>query len=323
MAKVCVDWFPMESYKGQRSPGFYMHDTLKENIDALIKNVKKDWDFVILISAGGMVRMGKSLIAQQIAIYWCYQLYELYRIKVPFNIKENIVFHGTELIKHGNRLGTKHKHAPIIFDEAGADLEGVKVMKRTTQAVKDYLRECGQYNMLTILVLPEYFDLPKGIALSRSDFLLDCFVSVDKKDEFERGHFNFYSRPNKKKLYLKGKKELNYRAYSEDFNGVWDEVYPIEIFVEKGEMVSKGTTLDFENSYRKAKAAALKSREGISSKEMRTDAWLKASVKYMYDNDLTYHEIADEINARSKLRLTYRTVARILKGERGYDDEES
>jgi len=304
MAKVCEDLFPMESYKGQRSPGFYMHDTLKVNLDVLLKNVGDDWDFVIIISGGGRVRVGKSLLALQIGSYWTHQLKELYGIDVPFNVEENVVFHGTQLIKHGNRLGTKYDHSVLIFDEAGADLEGVKAMKRTTQAVKDYLRECGQYNMLTILVLPEFFDLPKGIALSRSDFLLNCFTNVNDNDKIERGFFNFYSRPNKKWLYLKGKKDLNYQASSDDFAGDWDNVYPID-----------------EAKYREAKRKALKSREVLSGKEFRREEFLKGALTYMRDNGLSFQEIADEVNKRSKLRMSQMYPGRLFRNEETDDDD--
>jgi len=61
LAKVACDWFPMGSYKGQRSPGFYMCDNLKETIDLWVKNVKNDWDFVVIISGQGTVRVGKCL----------------------------------------------------------------------------------------------------------------------------------------------------------------------------------------------------------------------------------------------------------------------
>lgn len=323
MAKVCEDWFPMGSYKGQKSPGFYMHNTLKSNLDALIKNVRKDWDFVILISAGGMVRIGKSVLGLQIQIYWAYQLWKLYKIAVPFNIQESIVYNGLDLIEHGNKLGKKYKYAPLDFDEAGADLEGVKVMKKSTQAVKDFLRECGQYNMLSVLVIPEFFDLPKSIAMSRSDFLLDCFVDVNDKDEFERGFFNFYSRPNKKWLYMKGKKELNYSAHQSDFTGDFDNVYPREIFVIDGVPTPVGSCEDFETKYRKAKQVALGSRSEKNSKEVRTEAWLEGAIKYLHEEGLTYHEIAEEINSRVRIKTTYRTIARICSGERGESYEET
>ena len=59
--KCCEDWYPMGSYKGQRSPGFYIDDTLKQTIDLWVKNIKNDWDFVIIISGQGSVRVGKCL----------------------------------------------------------------------------------------------------------------------------------------------------------------------------------------------------------------------------------------------------------------------
>lgn len=323
MAKVCEKWFPMGTYKGQRSPGFYMHPTLKSNLDLLLKNVKKDWDYVIIVSAGGQVRMGKSLIALQICMYWTYELWERYKIAVPMNPKENIVYQGGDLISKGNHLGNKYKNSCLLFDEAGADLEGVKVMKKSTQAVKDFLRECGQYNMLTVLVLPEFFDLPKGIALSRSDFLIDCFVSVDKNDEWERGHFNFYSRWNKKGLYLKGKKDLNYKAHKEDFHGDWDEVYPLGVEIIDGSPHITLSPEEFEAEYRKGKIEALKTREELSSKETRRVEFLKGAIKYMRDNGLTLFEVAEEISKRCRLRMSHMYPQRLIgsKDENDFDEE--
>lgn len=304
MAKVCSELFPMGSYKGQRSPGFYMHDTLKENLDILLKNIKNDWDFVITISGSGRVRMGKSVLALQIGVYWVYMLEKLYGIKTPFSVKENVVFNGHKLIKQGNYLGTKYKHSVLVFDEAGADLEGVKVMKRTTQAVKDYLRECGQYNMLTILVLPEFFDLPKGIALSRCDYLINCFTSVTDDDLIERGYFNFFSRPHKKNLFLRGKKELNYAAYPEDWSGSWDNFYPVN-----------------EAEYRAAKVAALKAREKLSSREERMRQYLKGCFLYMKAAGLSHREIAEIIKDNTRISTSHHYVGRVLGEEEDETDD--
>lgn len=305
MAKVCEKMFPMGSYKGQRSPGFYMDDTLKENIDLLLKNIKRDWDFVITISGSGRVRMGKSLLAIQVAVYWNYMIEELYGIKNPFTVKENIVFNGSKLIKMGNMLGSKYKYSALIFDEAGADLEGVKAMKKTTQAVKDFLRECGQYNLLVVLVLPDFFDLPKGVALSRCDFLMNCYTSVTDDDYIDRGYFNFYSRPNKKYLYLRGKKELDYNAYPSDWSGQWDVFYPID-----------------EVEYRAAKVAALKSREAMSAKEERQLLYLRGCVMYMKSTGLSHREIAEKINDCMNIRASHTYIGRVLGKEEIEDDEE-
>lgn len=244
MGRVCELRFPKGWDPRQKKDGFYMEEILKAQMDILIKNIKNDWDFTILITGSGEVRVGKSLLAMQIAAYWVDQMKEVHGQDLPFSVEENFVFEGAKLIERGNKLGQEYKFAPLIFDEAGADLEGRKSMQSSTQAVLDYFRECGQYNMLNIIVLPEYFDLPKGIALSRSIFLVNVTYNADSEGVFQRGFFNFYSRRNKKHLYLKGKKELDYFAYPYDFRGRFLLFYPIN-----------------EKMYREQKQKALSARE--------------------------------------------------------------
>ena len=245
MVRVCVDWFPNK--KNPDKAGFYMDDRLKLQIDVLLKNITKDWDFTILITGEGEVRVGKSMLAMQIGSYWTYEIEKRYGIKCPFNSQENIVFEGKHLIKRGNELGKQHKYAVLIFDEAGAELESKKVLSGATQEVMDYYRECGQYNLLNILVMPEYFDFPKGIALTRSIFLLDVKYIADENAIFQRGYFDFFSKRSKKWLYLKGKKELNYSCVKSDFG------------IKKGRFY-KFYTID-EIEYRKLKQEALVKRE--------------------------------------------------------------
>jgi len=312
LAKICQDWFPQDkakgisSYKGQRSPGFYMNDNHKQTIDLWVKNVKNDWDFVIIISGQGTVRVGKSVLAQQIAAYWTYAIWKAYGIKVPFDTENNIVFHGGQLIKKGNKLGRKYKYGCLIFDEAGADLEGVKAMKKTTQNVKDFFRECGQYNMLNILCLPEFFDLPKGIATNRSNCLIDCYVTVDDNDMWERGKFNYFSAPAKKKLYKWGKKESDYKASRPDFYGDWDNVSVID-----------------QEEYKRMKVEALKSREVVSQREETRTAYLKGCFKILLqDFALTQTEIAERIAEKQRIRTNHRFIGRLLAGENPDDDDD-
>jgi len=257
MVRVCKDLFPNPSNPDKA--GFYMEESLKDQLDILLKNITKDWDFTIIISGQGEVRLGKSMIAAQIGCYWNYMIEKLYGKKNPFNIEDNYVFDGKDLIRKGNELGTKYPYSALIFDEAGADLEGRKVMQTTTQLVMDYLRECGQYNMLNILVLPEFFDLPKGIAISRSCFLIDVYYSSNDEGIFERGYYNFFSRRQKKMLYIYGKRDLNYYAVKHDLNGRFYKFFPLD-----------------EKKYKLAKLEALKRRECKKSskdKVLRDAAW--------------------------------------------------
>jgi hypothetical protein len=240
--RVCKEWFP--NLEHPEDSGFLMNEQLKTQIDVLLKNIKRDWDFTLIITGQGEVRVGKSMISMQIACYWNYMIWKLYGIKNPFSVEENFVFEGSKLIEIGNKLGKNNPYSTLIYDEAGADLEGRKVIQSSTQAVLDYYRECGQYNMLNILVLPEFFDLPKGLALSRSIFLIDVYYSSDSEGIFKRGYFNFFSRRQKKWLYLLGKRDLNYSAAKYDFNGKFPNFYTIK-----------------EDEYRLAKQEALSKRE--------------------------------------------------------------
>lgn len=312
-SRVCIERYPLDKKNPKdtrRKPGFYLDPTLKKQIDYYIKNISKDWDFVIIIAGEGEVRVGKSVLALQILAYWCDQIEKIYKVKTPFTVDENIVFTGYNLIKKGNYLGATYKYPGLVFDEAGADLEGIKVMRYTTQVVKDFLRECGQYNMLTILVLPEYFDLPKGIALSRADCLINVYYLPDEQGYFHRGYFKFFSKPMKKYLYLNGKKTLDYNAGSRpgkrnyDFYGTFPNFYPVN-----------------EADYRAAKFKALKAREKTTDKELRMKAFLEAAFRYMQDNDLTYREIADEISKRSPIKMSHQYVGRVLHKEEEEEDQ--
>lgn len=296
MARVCVDWFP-------ETNGFYMDDQLKLQLDVLLKNVKNDWDFTIIVTGQGEVRVGKSKLGMDIACYWSYEILRLYKVKVPFNVKDNYVFDGQKLIEIGNRLGQNHPMSALVYDEAGSDLEGRKSMQTATQNVLDYFRECGQYNLLNVLILPEYFDLPKGIALSRSIFLIDVYYSANEEGLFLRGFFNFYSKRQKKNLYLRGKRNLDYHAAKYDFHGKFYNFYQVN-----------------EKEYRQAKQDALTARESnkknkwmiqrdalmylITERFHVTQEDLAHVIKMLCDISLTRQSISDSIQ-RFKLTCNH------------------
>ncbi len=291
MVRVCQEWFPKGTYKGQRGDGFYMDDLLKEQIDILLKNIERDWDFTILITGGGEVRVGKSVLAMQIGAYWTYQIKKLYNKERPWDTKSNIVMDGKKLIEMGNKLGKDNPFACLVFDEAGADLESRKVLTQMTKDVLDYYRECGQYNMLNLLVLPEFFDLPKGIANSRSICLLDVYYRVNEDNIFERGYFNFFSRRSKKFLYLNGKKTLDYGSAKYDFHGRFYDFHTVD-----------------EKEYRKLKQEALTKRESRrkSKFQLQRDAcWYLLSQEL----DWTQEEIGKRMEQMTGTFVAHNTIS--------------
>lgn len=221
--RVCKGLFPNKEHP--EKSGFYMDDRLVGELEVFLKNIMNDWDFTIIIAGHGEVRVGKSMLAMQIGCYWSYEIYRRYKIKVPFNVSENIVFDGRKLIEKGNKLGINHPYSCMIFDEAGADLEGRKAMQTQTQDVLDFFRECGQFNLLNILVIPEFFDLPKGIAVTRSNLLLNVKKEITEDGIFKRGYYYVHGPRSKKLLYMYGKKDLNYKAVRSDWGTLAGRFY--------------------------------------------------------------------------------------------------
>lgn len=291
--KVCQEWFPNEN--NPEKSGFYMDGALAQQIEIAAKNVIKDWDFTIIITGGGEVRVGKSVLALQIAVYWSYLIWKLHGIKVPFEIRKNIVFQWNKLIKMGNELGETSKFCALLYDEAGETMEGTKTMSKELRAVRDYLRECGQYNFLNILVLPEFFDLPKGIAMTRSIFLIDVYYNPTDEGIFERGYFKFYSRKNKKYLYMKGKKDLNYNAHVYNFNGRFTNFYPIN-----------------EQEYRLMKQEALRERETNKrdvNLEMRNVSWAMLNKNF----GMSQPEIAELMFKKTGVVISKQAISHAIK----------
>jgi len=243
--RVCEDWFPEHH-------GFVISAMLLEQIKLLVLNIVDDWDFTIVITGQGRVRIGKSMLAMQIACVWIWLMEKEHKLKIPFTIRDNIIFNYEKLISKGNQIGSLHKYMPFIYDEAGETMDSTKTMTPELKAVKDWLRECGQYNFLNIIVLPEFFTLPAGIALTRSTCLIDVYTSTTDEGKFVRGYFRFYGGKAKKKLYLYGKKELNYNATAYDFDGRFYKFYPFN-----------------EQEYKNAKIEALKTRESTDRNKQK------------------------------------------------------
>ena len=189
------------------------------NLNTIINNMRDDWNFNILITGHGKTRIGKSMFAQQVGYYVSYNL------GVPFTLN-NEVFSGSELISTAKRLP---KNSVIIYDEAKAELDAKRAMEGIQKDLMQFFAECGKYNHLIILVLPDYFDLNSTIALNASEFLIDITRQstpmVDQNNplksymKFDRGFYDFYNDDRKRQLYIEGK--MRFRRYLPRLRNFW------------------------------------------------------------------------------------------------------
>ena len=180
MAKVFPERFPVTDDKsGRRSPGLYISDFLKHQLDIAKRALKKDWDMVFVID--GPEGSGKSTLAIQVGYYLD-----------PTLIIDRITFTPNEF--HDAVIKAK-KYECIIFDEAFGGLSSRRAMSGVNHMLISMLAEIRQKNLVIILVLPSFFDLDRFAALHRTRCLLHVY-----SQKFKRGAFKFYDYNKKKKL---------------------------------------------------------------------------------------------------------------------------
>lgn len=257
---------------------YWMHPTLKTNLDSLVYNTKDDWQFMIIISGDSRTRIGKTMIGVQIGYYLSYYL------KRKFSLN-NIVFSGKELMDKAKKL------SPSIFilDESRADLASIRYYREMTQILIDFFNETGMLNNIIILIIPDFFDLPKTIAIGHSEFLINVFVKreIKKNNEgdeiqaFTRGYFGFYGYTKKKKLYNAGKKYNDYNAESWDFWGEFkrfDIVNQEEYYKKKLDYIKRDRELDM-----------------VSGRGLIFKAQRDFLIEYLFNKGMTQREISSII----------------------------
>ena len=219
MTKVCTKQFPMGSFPRQKSDGFHMPEYLCENISIYAKKIADDMQFLgVLSSSTFEVRTGKSTLAQQIGSFYTEKVNELHNQNIKFTDK-NIVFSYKELMDRAMELPPM---SCLILDE-GDDL-AEHFASKIAKELRKFFRKSGQLNLFIIIIMPDFFELPKNYAITRSNFLID----VKFENDFERGFFEFYSFKKKKWLYIKGKKYQDWTVEEPSFKGRFLGLYTVD-----------------------------------------------------------------------------------------------
>jgi len=190
---------------------YYIERALKEDLDWMKKLVfgGHDEDMVIIID--GRERSGKSVLALQIAAY----------LDPSFDSK-SVCFTTASFVKF---IRDNEKRA-VVFDESIVGLHASRSMERQTIFLDELLAQSGQKNLITILVVPFFFELTRRTAIGRSQFL----IHVYRDASFTRGHYRVYDYKGKRKLYFLGKKLFEYhvKGVKVNYHGHFPNIYPID-----------------------------------------------------------------------------------------------
>ncbi|MGA2130631.1 MAG: hypothetical protein ABSG05_03420 [Candidatus Pacearchaeota archaeon] len=183
----------------------YIDETLKENLEAVKNSVlKRGWDYLAIVA--GIPGTGKSTFTQQICKF----------LDPSFNAKDRICFTGTGengLIERTASPDAKTGMA-FMLDESFESLNSRVSSSAEFLRIVNHLQLIRQKGLFIILCLPNFFDLSKGIAIFRTSHLFVVY-----SDSFERGYFAAFGRDEKRKLYVKGNKFVDYNAEKPNFRG--------------------------------------------------------------------------------------------------------
>lgn len=259
-----------------------MHTWEKENLDICVEQIKNNMNFNVMISGHGKTRTGKTTKGIQTAAYLDKTFLDNWRTR--------IVYDWELLISTANSL--KPGQA-IIYDEARDVLNSAHSMSSYCQRLLTFFSRCGSKNLFIIVILPDFFDLPKSLAVVQSHMLIDCYF----KNGFQRGFFNFFNDNQKKYLYLMGKRDLNYDAAKPSFQGTFTKWFPLS-YEEYEEHKQK----EFERIANKTTQKSENSRSTVKQKQR-----VKVLIDHIQKNEgLTQDEIAEILHlSRPTVSIEY------------------
>jgi len=300
------------TWRGQE---LYIDKWLAIQLDSLIYNVKKDWDFVGILSGNRMVRIGKSVLAQTICAYLAYGLEKRGLNPDSYDLN-NIYFDNKVLVTDALK---KSPYNVIHYDEGREGLAASKTMKQFQQDLLDFFTECGQLNHIFIIVAPDFFELKEEIAVGRSEFLINVYRASEKKmidlykdgekrpvTKFTRGFFQFFSRDKKAWLYDKFRttRKKNYKMVIPDFIGRFTDQYPLgeEPYKEK----KRVSLTRFEEKHKKEKELKL------SPKHKQLIDFRNAMLLKWRGEGLTYQQIRAKVKELG-FELSAATIGEVVQ----------
>lgn len=223
---------------------YYIDNNLRKEIDEKIipELSKKDEDVVFIVD--GKERSGKSKFADILAGYASLKLKRRYDIS-------NVCMTPSEFRK---KVETSKRNEVVIYDEAHRGMGSRRAISEINNILVDLMMEMGQRNLFVIICLPTFFMLDKYPALFRARGLFHIY-----KKKSQKGFWCYFNEKNKLRLYILGKKLLNYNCMKwPKFRGRFYNQYIVN---EKKYRLKKG--IAFREKPRYTRAETYKNQRDI------------------------------------------------------------
>jgi hypothetical protein len=167
--------------------------------------IKDNFDVVIIID--GKEGCGKT--------YFGMQLCKM--VDPSFNL-DRVVFSSEEFADVVNKCSPGQA---VLMDESMNSFFSRQAMSGTNIGGVKLLAMCRFRRLFLVLILPSFFELDRYPALHRSSALVHIYAMPkdEGKEGLTRGFFRWYDRKAKKRLYLLGKKGMEYQVSKPTFYG--------------------------------------------------------------------------------------------------------
>lgn len=231
---------------------FYIDDRLNRD---LIKKVypdlmKNDKDNVFLVD--GAEGSGKSKFADILAAHAALHMNADYDI--------NSVCLSPQEFR--DRIQNCKNRSIVTYDEAHRGMGSRRALSEINNILIDLMMEMRQKNLFVIIIMPTFFLLDKYAALFRTKGLFHIYERNRK-----RGYWVFFNEKNKLKLYILGKKLLNYNVMKyPGYRGKFFNQYSMD-----------------ENEYRAKKLKVFKEKPSITRSEKYMEQ-RNIVIGILYDN---------------------------------------
>ena len=184
--------------KNGKPCSFYMDGTLLRELTPIKKLVTKKNHYYCAIVAGPP-GSGKSTFLKGPA-----------KLSDPTFDESRYCFSADEFIKKSNDLPP---HSAIVLDESFESLNTNVSRSKEFLRVLNHLQIIRQKNLFIFLCLPNFFDLAKNVAIFLTSHLFLTYVDIHG----DRGRFLAFGRPEKRRLYVIGKKFVDYNCVKANF----------------------------------------------------------------------------------------------------------